>query len=214
MTTPKTDPSSSSEFAPPKPIGFSDPEVRRVFTNPAIWEIFGALVALEECSVADIARFTARSRTSIYPHIQKLLSVNIVAEAGTQLMGKRYEQLYRPCVNRISSNVKSDDPDHLEFRITFAKTLARFLSRKYEHAARSPEAMPQTNQRNVHCGIHNAWVDKEQLATLNAMIDAIWEFCDTTTHSPDKQLIHVGIFETSEPNHQPEKTKSSPPKGK
>jgi len=198
MKPPQDSPSNPAQT--PKAISLEDAKTLSVLTNPVRWEILGALMALDECSAADIARFTARSRTSIYPHLQKLIEAGLVLEAGTQLMGKRYEQQYRPCATTIHTKFNQDDPENLDFHITFAKALARFMARKYEHAANAPSADPRGDTRNLHCGSHTAWVNKEQLATLNAMINEIWKFCDSTKPAEDTQLLHISLFQTGEPN--------------
>jgi predicted transcriptional regulator len=196
--TPQDTPSDPPKT--PKYINIEDAKTLSVLTNPVRWEILGALMALDKCSAADIARFTARSRTSIYPHLQKLIDAGLVHEAGTQLMGKRYEQHYRPCATTIRTKFIQDDPDNLDFHITFAKALARFMARKYEHAANSPSANSRGDSRNLHCGSHTAWVNKEQLAKLNAMINEIWKFCDATQPGNDTQLLHISLIQAGEPN--------------
>lgn len=182
----------------PQSISIDDPKTLQVLANPVRWEILGAIMTLDECSAAEIANLTARSRTSIYPHIQKLLDADLVIESGTRLMGKRYEQLYKPCARNIRTKFNKDDPDNLEFHITFAKALSRFLARRYEQAANDPSANPRSDQRNIHTGCHTAWVNKEELAELNKHINAIWEFCHKTAPGADKQLIHIGLFQTAQ----------------
>ena len=181
----------------PKSISIEDPAILQVLANPVRWEILGAIMTLDEGSAAEIAKFTARSRTSIYPHIQKLIDADLVLEAGTRLMGKRYEQLYKPCANNILMVFNKEDPKNLEFHITFAKSLSRFLARRYEQAAKDPDANPRSDQRNIHAGSNTAWVNDEELAQLNKHINAIWDICNNSTPGEGKQLIQIGLFQSA-----------------
>ncbi len=171
-----------------------DIETMRTLSNPVRWEILDTIGAIGECSAADISKYTARARTSLYPHIQQLVEVGLIYETGTRLMGKRYEQLYRPKARLIGTRIDQDDPENLDYHTTFANALARMLARRHERAAREPGVNPRTKQRNHHCGGHSVWVDKDQLAKLNEMIDGIWEFCENSSPGPDKQLMHIGLF--------------------
>jgi len=171
-----------------------DTKTMQALANPIRWEILDAVSALQECSVAQIAEFTARARTSLYPHIQRLIECGLIFESGTRLMGKRYEQLYKPRAFTIGTRFNQDDPDNLDYHATFAKALARLLSRKHLKSAKEPGANPRTDQRNHHCGGHSVWVNKEQLAKLNTMIDELWDFCESSRPGEDKQLLHLGLF--------------------
>ena len=171
-----------------------DTETMQALANPVRWEVLDAASALGECSAAEIAEFTARARTSLYPHIQQLVEYGLLLETGTRLMGKRYEQLYKPRATMIGTRFNQDDPENLDYHTTFANALTRLMARKYERAGKEPGVQPRTDQRNHHCGGHCVWVDDTQLATLNKMIDDIWQFCESSRPAEGKQLMHLGLF--------------------
>jgi len=182
---------------PPQTVPFfvvEDIETMQALANPVRWEVLDAVGALGECSAADIAEFTARARTSLYPHIQQLVECGLVYETGTRLMGKRYEQLYRPKATMIGTRIDQDDQDNIDYHISFANALARLLARKHERAAKEPGVQPRSSKRNHHCGGHSVWVDQNQLAKLNAMIEDIWKFCEDSRPGDGKQLMHLGLF--------------------
>jgi len=182
---------------PPETIPFyivEDTTTMQALANPVRWEILDAAAALGECSAADIAEFLARARTSLYPHIQKLVECGLLLETDTRLIGKRYEQLYRPLAIMIGTRFNQDDPENLGYHTAFAKSLSRLMARKYERGAHDPDVNPRTDQRNHHCGGHSVWVDQKQLAELNGLIDQIWDFCNDSGPADDKQLVHIGLF--------------------
>jgi len=90
-----------------------DPEKMWVLASPIRVDVLNAVCSLEECSVADIASFTGRSRTSLYPHIEQLLGAGLILEADQRLSGKRYEQLYRPIARSVATKHNSKDPDNV-----------------------------------------------------------------------------------------------------
>tara|TARA_R110000868_G_scaffold119469_2_gene316873 strand:- start:181239 stop:181853 length:615 start_codon:yes stop_codon:yes gene_type:complete len=186
-----------TDQTPPQTVPFfvvEDTKTMKALASPVRWEILDTMGALGECSAADIAQYTARARTSLYPHIQDLVSCGLIYETGTRLMGKRYEQLYRPKAVMIGTRFNQNDQENLDYHTTFANALARLMARKHERAANEPGANPRTDQRNHHCGGHSVWVDEQQLAKLNTMIDDIWEFCESSHPGEGKQLMHVGLF--------------------
>ncbi|MBO6512407.1 MAG: helix-turn-helix transcriptional regulator [Phycisphaerales bacterium] len=206
MTTnaPKSDADSAPETLPFFIV--EDIETMQILASPARWEVLDATSALGECSAAEIAEFTARARTSLYPHIQKLVECGLIYETGTRLMGKRYEQLYRPKAVMIGTRFNQDDQDNLDYHADFANALARQMARKHIRAASEKGVNPRTQQRNHHCGGHSVWVDDKQLAKLNSMIDEIWKFCENSRPGEGKQLLHLGLFMS---RHLPKEKKSS-----
>jgi len=160
----------------PKSVGLEYPNIRVALENPIRGEILETLTSIHEGSVSDIARLTARARTSVYHHVNKLFDAELIFKSGLRTDGKRNEQLYRPRFTSIYTNFDKDDSENIEFHIAFAKTIIRSLGRKYEDSANSPEAVATSPARNFHCGVHNGWFDKEELAKLNVMISDIWRF--------------------------------------
>ncbi len=185
------------QTTPPETIPFfivEDIATMEALANPVRWEILEAAAALGDCSAADIAEYTARARTSLYPHIQDLVECGLIYETDTRLMGKRYEQLYRPKAFMVGTRFNQDDPKNLDYHTTYSNALARLLSRKYNRASNEPGANPRTDKRNHHCGSHSIWVDDKQLAKLNTMIDELWDFCESSRPAEGKKLLHLGLF--------------------
>ena len=74
-----------------------------VLASPIRVEVLNAVCALAECSAADVAAFTGRSRTSLYPHIEQLAEAGLILETDVRLAGKRYEQLYQPIARTVGT---------------------------------------------------------------------------------------------------------------
>ena len=63
-----------------------DAQTMWVLASPIRVEVLNAVCTLEECSVAEIAEFTGRSRTSLYPHIEQLVDAGLIG-AGQRRHG-------------------------------------------------------------------------------------------------------------------------------
>ncbi len=74
-----------------------------VLSSPIRVDVLNAACALGECSVAEIADRTGRTRTSLYPHIEQLVEAGLLIEGETRLAGKRYEQLYTPIARNVGT---------------------------------------------------------------------------------------------------------------
>ncbi|MEX0877014.1 MAG: helix-turn-helix domain-containing protein [Phycisphaerales bacterium] len=164
-----------------------------VLASPIRVDVLNAVCALEECSVADIAAFTGRSRTSLYPHIEQLLNAGLILESDQRLAGKRYEQLYRPVARTVATKHNSKDPDNVAYHQAYGNAVGRLMARLHERATARPEAAVRGPSRDTYAGILSAWVDDESLAEVNELVDRLWEICRQTHPGEDKRLINVGI---------------------
>lgn len=165
-----------------------------VLASPIRVEVLNAACALEECSVADIAAITGRSRTSLYPHIEMLLGAGLIIESGQRLAGKRYEQLYRPIARSVVTRHNSKDPDNVAYHQAYGNAVGRTMARLHQRATASPDAVVRGPGRDTHAGIYSVWVDDESLAEVNAMLERIWEICEQSHPGDGRRLVNVGVF--------------------
>lgn len=165
-----------------------------VLASPIRVEILNAVCALDECSAAQIAALTGRSRTSLYPHIEQLLEAGYIIESDVRLAGKRYEQLYCPIARSVGTKHNSKDPDNVAFHQAYGNAVGRLIARLHERATADPDAVVRGPQRDTHAGITSAWVDDESLAELNDLIERIWEISRSSRPSEENRLVNVGFM--------------------
>ncbi|MGV6815599.1 MAG: hypothetical protein ACWA5W_11425 [Phycisphaerales bacterium] len=180
-----------------------DPKQMMVLASPIRVEVLNAVCAIGECSASDIAAFTGRARTSLYPHIQQLVDAKLVVESDVRLAGKRYEQLYIPIARTVATKHNSKDPENVAYHQAYGNAVGRLMARLHERATAESDAVVRGPSRNTHAGILTAWVDDDSLEELNDLVEQIWEIC-RTSRPPEgdekKQLINVGIVLA--PNHR------------
>lgn len=165
-----------------------------VLASPIRVDVLNAVCALEKCSVADIAAFTGRSRTSLYPHIEQLLDAGLILEDEKRLAGKRYEQLYRPLARSVATKHNSKDPDNVAYHQAYGNAVGRLMARLHERATAQPEAVVRGPQRDTHAGISGAWVDEEALGEMNELIDRLWAICQNSHPGEGKRLVNLGVI--------------------
>lgn len=171
-----------------------DAEKMWVLASPIRMDVLGAICALEECSVADIAAFTGRSRTSLYPHIEQLLQAGLIFEAEQRLAGKRYEQLYRPIARSIATKHNSKDPDNVAYHQAYGNAVGRLMSRLHERATALPDAVVRGPKRDTHAAMFSTWVDDESLEEVNTILARLWEICQSSSPGSDKKLVNIGVL--------------------
>lgn len=171
-----------------------DPQEMWVLASPIRVEVLNAVCGLEECSVAEIASFTGRSRTSLYPHIDQLVEAGLLIESNVRLAGKRYEQLYRPIARTVGTKHNSKDPDNVAYHQAYGNAVGRLIARLHERATANPDAVVRGPQRDTNAGIHAAWVNDETLEELNELIERIWDICRTSQPNEDSRLINIAVM--------------------
>lgn len=171
-----------------------DAQTMWVLASPIRVDVLNAVCALEECSVAEIAAFTGRSRTSLYPHIEQLLESGLIFEGEKRLAGKRYEQLYTPIARSIATKHNSKDPENVAYHQAYGNAVGRLMARLHERATAQPDAAVRGPTRDTHAGIFSAWVDDSELEEINTLLSRIWEICRESHPGDGKRLVNVGII--------------------
>lgn len=171
-----------------------DSEDMWVLASPIRVEVLNAVCALAECSAADIAAFTGRSRTSLYPHIEQLVEAGLILETDVRLAGKRYEQLYQPIARTVGTKHNLDDAENVAYHQAYGNAVGRLMARLHERATADPDAVVRGPLRDTNAGIASAWVDDESLAEINELVERIWEQCRTTQPGEGKRLVNIGIM--------------------
>ncbi len=171
-----------------------DAKTMWVLASPIRVEVLNAVCALENCSVAEIAEFTGRSRTSLYPHIEQLVEAGLIIEGEKRLAGKRYEQLYHPIARSVATKHNIKDPDNVAYHQAYGNAVGRLMSRLHERATASPKSVVRGPNRDTHAGIYSAWVDESQLEEINELLGRLWDICKETHLGDDKRLINIGVM--------------------
>jgi DNA-binding transcriptional ArsR family regulator len=171
-----------------------DSQTMWVLASPIRMEVLSAVSALQECSVAEIASFTNRSRTSLYPHIEQLVEAGLIVEGEMRLSGKRYEQLYRAIARSVATKHDSQDSDNVAYHQAYGNAVGRMMARLHERATAEPDARVRGPQRDTYAAAHTSWVNEESLAEINEHIERIWEICKSTKPEEGDRIVNIGIM--------------------
>lgn len=182
----------------PKPIKdlhvIYDAKDMHVLASPIRTEILNAACALGVCSVAEIASFTGRSRTSLYPHIEQLRVAGLLSESGVRLAGKRYEQLYQPIARTVATKHNSNDPENVAYHQAYGNAVGRLMARMHERATADPDSIVRGPQRNTFAGMQAAWVDDESLAEINEHMQRIFEIIGASHPREGARLVNIAMM--------------------
>jgi DNA-binding transcriptional ArsR family regulator len=171
-----------------------DAKTMWVLASPIRVEVLNAICALEECSVAEIAEFTGRSRTSLYPHIEQLVEAGLIFEGEKRLAGKRYEQLYEPIAGSVATKHNIKDAENVAYHQAYGNAVGRLMARLHERATASPKSVVRGSGRDTHAGLYSAWVDDEQLEEINELLGRLWDICKETHPGEGKRIVNIGVF--------------------
>ena len=85
----------------------------RALAASATHDAFVGLLTIGEGSIAQIAEVIQKTPHSLYHHIDKLLAVGLILEAGERRSGARTEKIYRPVAHLFEADQSNNDPDYL-----------------------------------------------------------------------------------------------------
>lgn len=80
----------------PHPSDFASPAQRDALTSPIRLEILGLFTAPGPLSVRQLAERMGRSPSSVHYHVNLMVEVGLLREAGSRSRGTRSETLYEP----------------------------------------------------------------------------------------------------------------------
>jgi len=174
-----------------------DAKTMMAIASPTRFEVLNAICALGECSIQEIAAFTGRARTSLYPHVQQLVEAKLVVESEVRLSGKRYEQLYQPIARTVATKHNFKDPENVAYHQAYGNAVARLMARLHERATADPSAVVRGPLRDTNASIQSVWVDDDSLEEINNLIHQIHQICQDSkpdSDSEDKRLVNIGIM--------------------
>ncbi len=174
-----------------------DAKTMMVIASPTRFEVLNAICALGECSIQEIASYTGRARTSLYPHVQQLVDAKLVVESKVRLSGKRYEQVYQPIARTVATKHNLNDPENIAYHQAYGNAVARLMARLHERATADPDSVVRGPERDTFVSIHSVWVDDESLTKINGLIEQVLEICESSMpdkDSTDKRLVNISVI--------------------
>lgn len=170
------------------PFVVREPEQLDVLASPLRQEILGAAAELGPCSISDLARQLGRPADALYYHVRKLARAGLLVSEGKRRGSRRDEEIFGAPGGAIRVAYDLDDPRSVEAIRRAAAALLRVAQRDFERGTRHAGAKTRGRDRNLRSGRATAWLSRDQLRELNALLDRIDALLVRTPPAPGKRL--------------------------
>ena len=112
-------------------------------------EIIDRLVAAGPLSAKELARLVGAKPSALYHHLQQLVEVGLVVEAGSRVVRRRREVLYMTRAPRIRLYRALRDQNNAREMAGITTTMTRQMKHDFRRAIRSPDARPSGALQNL-----------------------------------------------------------------
>lgn len=164
------------------------PEQLELLASPLRQQILAAAAELGDCSIAELAAYLGTPADMLYYHVRKLSKAGLLLSQGKRSAARRDEENFRAPGSDI----------RLEYGLTSERTidaiqqataaLLRLAQRDFEQGTRDPRATTKGRARNLRSGRSTAWLSREQLHELDALLGQIDELFARTPPERGKQM--------------------------
>ncbi|WP_262693651.1 winged helix-turn-helix domain-containing protein [Kordiimonas aquimaris] len=138
-------------------------------------EIVDQLAQIGVCSVAEIANTLGVKVSSLYHHIELLLSVGLIECVGKRGVGRCEEKLYRTPGAVMRYGITLGDSSSFDIYRRLSEYQARQATRDFTRGLRSKHLVDAGSQKNIWIFRLVGAPDADTLAKINQHIEAIAE---------------------------------------
>jgi len=135
--------------------------------------IIGQLANAGPISIRELAKLIGAKPSALYHHIEQMVAVGLVEEAGSRTVNRRREQLYQTPGSVVRYGLKIGDPEALETFKRLSAVQCRQAERDFARGLESGEVVGEGPGKN-------AWIfrlvgspDAAAMAKINSHIEAI-----------------------------------------
>jgi DNA-binding transcriptional ArsR family regulator len=157
-------------------------------------EIIDRLVAAGPLSAKELARLVGAQPSALYHHLQQLVRVGLVVEAGHRVVRRRREVLYMTRAPRIRLFRALRDPANAREMLGITTTMTRQMNRDFRRGIRSPEARPSGTLQNLAFARLVASPSPATLRRINQYLAEIGELLFTSTDARYEPLSLAWIM--------------------
>jgi len=161
----------------------------RMLASGVRQEILDALQASGPLTARQLARLLGRAPDSLYYHLKKLVSVDLVRHRKPGPKERNSEARFELPSGPWHIQYDVDDPESVSAMARVVVTLLRVTGRNYRRALAFKGIVPYGPKRNVSSGRTIGWVTEEELAAINAKTQEILEILQKSKPPPDSRLV-------------------------
>lgn len=175
----------------PETYWVMDPAQLAVLTSPRRHDIVDRLAAAGPISIRELAAQIGAKPSALYHHINKLLAVGLVVEAGSRVVRRKREQLYATPSPRVRLLRALAEGEHAALLNEIVASLTRQMARDFSTGTASPVRAADGQGRNLGFFRLVGRPSPAQLARINA---CLLEVAEILWHSNDPRadLICLG----------------------
>jgi DNA-binding transcriptional ArsR family regulator len=168
-----------------------DPDQLAVLTSARRHDMIDRLAAGGPMSIKELAAEIGAKPSALYHHVEKMLRVGLIVEAGSRVVRRKREQLYRTVAPRMRLNRALAEDRNPELMQGIVASLTRQMARDFDRGGKSPIRIVDGPDKNFGFFRLVGRPSPDQLARLNACLveiaEILWKADD-----PEAPLIGLG----------------------
>ncbi len=164
------------------------PEQLAAMASPRRQDIVDRLAAAGPLSVKALATQLGARPPALYHHLEKLLAVGLIEEAGTRIARRKREQLYAARAPRMRLARALAEGAHPELMEAIVASLTRQMDRDFRTGMASPARRAGGEGRNLGFFRLIGRPDAAGMARINACLGEVAEIL-WQAEAPDADLV-------------------------
>lgn len=156
--------------------------------------IVGQLANAGPKSIREIAKLIGAKPSALYHHVEQLLAVGLVEEAGRRIVNRRQEALYQTPGAVMRYGLQLDDPAAADIYKRLAAVQCRQAERDFARGLGSGEIVGEGSAKNAWMFRLVGSPDEETLAKINEHIEAIAELIWSSTGQDNPLIVMSGVM--------------------
>ena len=169
-----------------------DPATISALADPTRLAILGAVAWGGARTIREVAERIGRRPGSLYRQFDVLEGLGLLQRCGSVETSRRDARLYQahPGTGFV---YQQDKPDVVDAINSVVASAARNAARAFARST-SEGAVTRGPHRDTHMTMPSGWLDDEELAQFNHMVDALGEFLMTRERRPGARLVQTTVI--------------------
>ena len=136
-------------------------------------DIADALANTGPRSIREIAEMLGLKTTALYHHIEQMVAVGLIEVAGSRVVNRRREKLYRTPGAVMRYGLSLEDPEAKDIYSRLAAVQCRQAAKDFSRGIGSKSAVGEGDEKNIRVYRLVGSPDKDQLAQINFHLNEI-----------------------------------------
>ena len=169
------------------------PAQLRALVSPMRGEVYEQVYAFGPISVKEVAALMGVAPASLYYHIEHLIRVGLLIEAGERATGKRPEQLYDVPARPMRMLSALQEPRNEKIFKALSASLCRQANKDFARGFAASHRKTSGRARNVRLARLLCRPDAATLAQVNAHFDAISDLIEASADGVGERVSFTWV---------------------